>query len=256
MLNRLLPSAFTPTSFRSSYRLFFRRLVKFSDSSCTVDQLARRSCCSYTSQTITKKSRTWYYQGRSGGSSSSSSNHQFLKMGAAASGLLLLLYSSSDDDDNLNRRTLFSNYFLLKRASMFTWKEDRITDEELEELLKEFILIETIKERAAASTSSSTTNLAEEDNESYCKPESTNGVQQPETNQIEPPTSTPSAPLSLPVENSFMAVSCLQARASPSNSTSNGDQEWEEVIKQPHFYVWRKAVNNSSLYEYKGLSYT
>ena len=175
-----------------------------------------------------------------------------------ASGLLLYSALASGNSDDEHYRQLADRSPMLKKAGMLAWEENRITDEELEELLKEFILIETIKEKAATakttaaspspstspSSSSSTSTLtstpAEEDNESYCKPE------QMETASSSSTTTTTTSS-STEENGSFMAVSCLRARA-----TATSDQDWEEVIKQPNFYVWRKAVNNSSLYEYKG----
>ena len=111
---------------------------------------------------------------------------------------------------------------LLSFASLgfFSWDENRITDQELQDLMKEFMFIENSQEKS----------VGENQNETYCKADY-NGDQSKK---------------SLSDESSFMVVNCLQA-------THQSTDNWEEVINQPNFHVWRKSVNNTSLYEYKGM---
>lgn len=123
----------------------------------------------------------------------------------------------------------FKNYrhrILLSFASVgiFSWDENRITDQELQELMKEFISIDN----------NCNIKSTENQNESYCKPDSTSDLKSVAKSQAE--------------GNSFMVVNCLQA-------TQKSAEKWEEVINQPNFHVWRKSVNNTSLYEYKGISF-
>lgn len=123
------------------------------------------------------------------------------------------------------RKCANSARYLLGFATcgVFAWDEQRITDEELNELIKEFVLIE---KRA-------TDNYMEKCNENIrvnynCEKES-------------------EEPSNFINDGSFMVVNCLQ-------STEQVTEKWEEVLNQPNFHVWRKSVSNSSLYQYKGIS--
>lgn len=100
-------------------------------------------------------------------------------------------------------------------CSAFSWEDNRITDEELNELIKEFVLYEN-------------SSLAEKfsgngNNEESCEDSVNDTIN----------------------NDGFMVVNCLE-------SSKKSIENWEEVINRPDFHVWRRPVNNSSLYQYKG----
>ncbi|KAI2801638.1 hypothetical protein RDWZM_000853 [Blomia tropicalis] len=123
---------------------------------------------------------------------------------------------------------LFSKWFSRRRMllsftgfGLFSWEENRITDQELQELMKEFLLIEN-------SQGSSNEKDNEDQSETYGNMEESiidqNG------------------------EGSFLVVNCMHSTSNNNEITSG---PWEVVISQENFNVWRKSVNNTSLYEYK-----
>lgn len=122
------------------------------------------------------------------------------------------------------QRFLNRHKYLLSFATgcFFSCDESRITDQELDELIQEFASFERFE--------SSSLNAQNQPNGP------TNGDDRPQT-----PDATRQQ------DGSFMVVSCMQADKDSLN-------EWEEVINQPSFHVWRKSVNNTSLYEYKGMN--
>lgn len=123
----------------------------------------------------------------------------------------------SNEYRNYLKKYLIHRMFILSYAvcCAFNW-EERINDNEFEELIQDFI-------------NNYEMNKLEKDNHSndHCESQNQNNNNDDDT--------------------SFMAVNCMKAADNNTVIT-----EWEEIIKRPNFHVLRKSINNSALYQYKG----
>lgn len=126
------------------------------------------------------------------------------------------------------RQSSLMRYFAKRRhlllslatCSVFSWNADGIRDKEFEDLVNEFALFEKMKQKH------------------------TPGSLDIENNQIENYKATTID------QHSFMVVNCLEDDQS---SKPQSYSDWEVIINRPNFSVLRKAVQNTSLYEYKGI---
>ena len=133
--------------------------------------------------------------------------------------------------NNLNSAKLFlqnilRSKFLLSFASLslFSWEDNRITDKEIKNLIEDFLVFEKLND------------YSEEDSDDKNVNDSSNGSNRRIDNGSSDSTEKTS---------SYMIVNCL-------DSEDDDSENWELIINRPHFHVWRKSVNKSSLYEYKG----
>nr|XP_027201019.1 stAR-related lipid transfer protein 7, mitochondrial-like [Dermatophagoides pteronyssinus] len=121
------------------------------------------------------------------------------------------------------KKYFIQRMFILSSAvccSTFNWNEERINDDEFEELIKDFI-------------------------QNYEQNQLDKNLQNPQPQQQQCElTNEPDDDQS---SSSFMAVNCMKA----TDINTTVITEWEEIIRRPNFYVLRKSIDNSTLYQYK-----
>ena len=117
---------------------------------------------------------------------------------------------------NSNKSKDSVKYLMSAVCGLFCWDNQRITDRDLNQTIHEFEVIQRV---------------------------GLNGNQHSNDDKFSKSTSF-----------SVSAETYNQNKEENKCEDNEDTNEWEELISRDNFKLWRKAVPNSSLYEYKGLN--